>query len=702
MRTARRRLLVASLCLGVLGLAVFGVAYARRPRLPDGLAEGARRYDARILRDTWGVPHVFGPTDPDVAFGLAYAHAEDDFATIQGALLAARGRLASVYGNDAAPNDYMVQLLRVWDVVDARYETDLRPQTRALCEAYAAGINLYAARHPGEALAALYPARGKDVVAGFVHKLPLFFGLDKVLKELAAPVRVPSPTAATPGSNTFAVAPARSADGFTRLLVNSHQPWEGPVAWYEAHLKSGEGWDTVGGLFPGAPVVLHGHNRQLGWAHTVNRPDLIDVYRLETDPAQPYRYRFDGAWRELERRTARIPVKLLGPLSWTFEREVLWSVHGPVLQQPHGTYALRYAGMGGVAQVEAWYRMNRARTLEEWMDALRLQALPMFNCGYADARGNVAYVYNALLPERPAGPDWTADVPGTASDTLWQGYLPFDRLPRVVNPPSGFIMNSNGTPFETTTGEGNPRVALPASAGIETHQTNRGLRALELLGGDPHITRDEFDAYKFDVAYSERSAVAGRLRQLLAAPPPDDPGMREALDLLARWDLRADAANPAAALAVLALRPDDSNSRAPVGTDVLFTRLGDAADRLRRHFGRLDVAWGEVNRLRRGAADLPLGGAPDTLRAVYGRDSADGRLTGVAGDSYILLVEWDREGRVASRSVNPYGSAARDRGSLHYADQAPLFARQQLRPVWMDEPEIRAHLEREYRPGEER
>jgi penicillin amidase/acyl-homoserine-lactone acylase len=698
-----RRLRILALGLLVLVVGVYCAALALQPSLPDGLADGARRYDARILRDSWGVPHVFGPTDPDVAFGLAYAHAEDDFATIQGALLAARGRLASVYGPDAAPNDYMVQLLRVWDTVDAQYETELRPETRALCEGYAAGLNLYAARHPGQALPALYPARGKDVVAGFVHKLPLFFGMDKVLKELTAPVRTVSPPLPTPGSNTFAVAPSRSADGFTRLAVNSHQPWEGPVAWYEAHLKSGQGWDMVGGLFPGAPLVLHGHNRDLGWAHTVNRPDLIDVYALETDPAHPHRYRFDGSWRDLEVRTARIPVKLLGPFSWTFEREVLWSVHGPVIQQPHGTYAVRFAGMGSVGQVEAWYRMNRARTLDDWMAALRLQALPMFNCGYADGRGNVAYVYNALLPRRAEGYDWTRDVPGNTSATLWQGYLPFERLPRVVNPPSGFIANSNGTPYEATTGEGNARPdGLPTSAGIERHQTNRGLRGLELFGADPSITREEFDAYKFDVAYSEGSAAVGRLRQLLQAPRPEDAGLREALNLLGRWDRRADAANPAAALAVLTLRPDDTNSATPVATDVLTSRLKDAADRLRRHFGRLDVPWGEVNRLRRGAVDLPVGGAPDTLRAVYGRDGAEGRLTGVAGDSYILLVEWDREGRVSSRSINPYGSAVRDPSSPHYADQAPLFARMELKPVWMDEAEIRAHLEREYRPGEER
>lgn len=699
-RRAAVRGLLAVLATAAVATAI---AYARKPSLPAGLDRAAAGYDVRILRDTWGVPHVCGRTDADVAFGLAYAHAEDDFVTLQGALLAARGRLASVQGKDGAPNDYMVQLLRVWDFVDAGYERDLSPRTRALCEAYAAGINLYAARHPREAEAGLYPARGKDVVAGFVHKVPLFFGLDKVLKELTAPVRVVSPPAPTPGSNTFAVAPSRSADGYTRLAVNSHQPWTGPVAWYEAHLKSGEGWDMVGGVFPGAPVILHGHNRDLGWAHTVNHPDLIDVFVLETDPAHPRRYRVDGVWKDLEVRTARIPVKLLGPFSWTFEREVLWSDFGPVLQQPHGTYALRFAGMGRVGEVEAWYRMNRARTLEEWTDALRLQMLPMFNCGYADRRGNIAYVYNATIPRRATGYDWTRDVPGTTAATLWRDYLPFDSLPMVVNPASGFVLNSNGNPFEVTDGPDNPRPdALPAWAGIERHQTNRGLRAFELFGGDPSITREEFDAYKFDVTYSERSAVVGRLRQVLAAPRPDDPLLREALDVLSRWDRRADAANPSAALALLALRPDDSNSAKPVATEALLSRLKTAAERLRKHFGRLDVPWGEVNRLRRADVDLGLAGGPDTLRAVYGFDADDGRLKGVAGDSYILLVEWDREGRVSSRSVNPFGSAVQDRRSRHYADQAPLFARQELRPVWLDEADIRAHLEREYRPGEER
>ena len=406
-------------------LVLFLFIWARAPALPPGLAQAGAGHHVRILRDSWGVPHVFGRTDAEVAFGLAYAHAEDDFATVQGALLAARGRLASVYGRSAAPNDYMVRLMRVWDTVDAGYERDLRPETRALCEAYAEGLNRYAGRHPREALAALYPATGRDVVAGFVHKMPLFFGLEAVLKRTPAP-----------GSNAFAVAPARSGDG-------------------EVHLHSDDGWDAVGGIFPGAPIVLHGHNRNLGWAHTVNMPDLIEVYLLEVDPKQPDRYRFDGGWRDLEKRGSGIEVKLLGPFSWTFDREPLWSVYGPVIRQPHGTYAVRVAGMGEVRQVEQWYRMNKARTLDEWLDAMSMQAVPSLKV-YADRDGHVGYLYNAKLPVRAEGFDWSQYLPGEISRTLWTEYLPFASLPRIVDPPSGFVQSCNGTPFRTTDGPGNP------------------------------------------------------------------------------------------------------------------------------------------------------------------------------------------------------------------------------------------------------
>jgi penicillin amidase/acyl-homoserine-lactone acylase len=695
---------VLALAGAALAVAAIVLLLWPEPRLDTlGLAPPVGRYHVRILRDTWGVPHIFGTTDADVAYGLAYAHAEDDFAMIQGALLAARGKLATVYGSKAAPNDYMVQLLRVWDVVESGYAT-LSPETRAVCEAYADGINHYASRHPKAALVPLYPVQGKDIVAGFVHKTPLFFGLDKVLQELFE--GKPADVGATgTGSNTLAVAPTRSADGATRLAINSHQPWEGPVAWYEVNLKSEQGWEMTGGVFPGSPVVLHGHNRHLGWAHTVNRPDLIDVYALEMAPENPNRYRFDGALRDLEVRTAAIKVKVLGPLSWTFRRETLWSAHGPVVRGPRGTFAIRYAGYGDLRQVEQWYRMNKARNLDEWLAAMRLQALPSFNCGYADERGNILYLYNARLPLRREGHDYSGVVPGNTSQTLWSESLPFDELPRVVNPASGFIQNCNSSPFETTSGPGNPdRGKYSPLLGIETRMTNRALRALELLGADESITSEEFEACKFDMAYSRRSPVAERLAEIQALPLSDDPLVREAQERIGKWDLVADPQNTAAALALLTIRPqDDGSVDGPKGKGVLWpqellSRIEQTASDLKHAHGRLDVPWSEVNRLRRGNTNLGLGGAPDVLHAVYGRPERLGRLRGVAGDSYVLLVEWDREGRVSSRSIHQYGSATTDVVSRHFADQAPLFARRQLKPVWFEEAEVRAHLEREYSP----
>jgi penicillin amidase/acyl-homoserine-lactone acylase len=682
--------------------------------VPDGSSAG-HAYDVRILRDTWGIPHVFGVSDADVAYGLAYAHAEDDFETIQDALLAARGQLASVYGRGAAANDYMVHLFRVWDVVEEKYEGNLSPEMRAVCRAYADGVNHYAALHPWEVKPGVLPVGCEDVVAGFVHKVPLFFRVDRTLRELMGPEREPRVSgrgAAPPfaanqapgpgtGSNAFAVAPSRSADGKTRLSSNSHQPWEGPVAWYEVHVHSEEGWDMYGGLFPGSPVVFNGHNRNLSWTSTNNHPDLVDVYLLEINPEDPDQYRFDGEWRDLEVRTAPIEVKLWGPIRWTFEREVLWSVHGPVLRRPHGTYAIRFAGMGEVRMMEQWYRMNKARGFEEWQDAMRLMSLPMFNFTYADREGNIYYLYNALLPIRSEGYDWSGHLPGNTSDTLWTEYLPFERLPQIRNPASGFLQNCNSTPYQTTIGPENPRPKdYSPTLGIETLMTNRALRAVELLGSDESISEEEFHRYKWDMRYSEDSWVAENVREILASAPPEDPTLREAVEVLRSWDLRTDPDNRGAAIGALTSQPGYRARYRGLPQPDLLETFGRVARDLKKAHGHVDVPWSEVNRLRRGEVDLGLGGGPDILHAVYGDELVDGRVTGRRGDSFVLFVTWG-ENVLRSRAISPYGTAIQDETSPHYADQAPLFVERRTRPIWFDEADIRAHLEREYRPGEE-
>ena len=699
------------------------------------LAEVGEQYDVQILRDTWGVPHIFGQTDADVAYGLAYAHSQDDFLTIQQSLAAARGQLAQHYGPDAAPNDYMVQLLRIWDYIESQYEIDLTPETRLILQGYADGLNHYAALHEDEALPGLFPVRGQDVAAGFVHKTPLFFGLDGVLGELFAETRQrevsnkqstaalpstlsqPSPLVSSQlpyGSNTFAVSPERSANGETFLAVNSHQPWEGPVAWYEAHLHSETGWDTVGGVFPGAPIILHGHNRHLGWAFTVNSPDLIDVFVLDINPEDPNQYRFDGEWRELEVGQAPIRVKLLGNFSWTVREEVLWSVYGPTVRQEHGTYAIRYAGLGEqVGIVEQWYDLNRATSLEAWQAVMRRGLIPMFNVGYADQEGNIYYLYNGRIPLRSEGYDWTLYVPGDTSDTLWVDYLPFEQLPQVLNPASGFIQNSNSSPFQTTLGPDNPNPDdFSVTLGIETRMSNRAIRALDLLGNDESITETDFATYKFDMRFAASSDVA-RLVEIIVNSewPTEDEAMQTAVSILNQWDLNTNPDSHGATLAVLTLHflneaeAVDLNVSKLIDNELPEAHVRDsfeqAVNLLRRQFGQVDVPWQQVNRLQRGDLNLGLGGAPDVLHAVYGILQEDGRFHGTAGDAYMMLVTWEASGQVKSRSIHQYGSATLREDSPHYADQAPLFIQRELKPVWLNEADIRANLEQSYRPGEE-
>jgi acyl-homoserine-lactone acylase len=677
-----------------------------RPPLPDAetFAEAKR---VRILRDTFGVPHVFGETDADAAFGLAYAHAEDDFPTIQDLLAASRGKLGLLHlSKQALQNDYYVELIGVRSQVDAQYEA-VPADVRAVLEGYARGLNLYAYLHPGEADGRFFPASGRDVAAGFIHKLPIMLGLPRVLAALdgerprhvgdVVVADADRPNESFPGSNAHALLGARATDGVTRLNVNSHQPWEGPVAWYEAQVVSREGWNMTGGTFPGAPVILHGHNEHLGWAHTVNNPDLIDVYELVRDPTRPRAYRFDGGTRDLEAHDAALDLDV-GFFTLTLHKEVLASEQGPVLETKHGTYALRFAGIGrGIRAAEQWFRMNKARTLDEWKSAMRVMGVPMFNTAYAD-RANVFYVYNALLPKRAPGFDYTGVLPGDRSDVVFRDYLSFDELPQVEDPPSGFVQTCNSSPFQATTGPGNPPDVYPPCMGIEHSLTNRARRSLALFGRGGPIAPEDFVKIKFDRVYDRASDMFTRVvGPLVASFVPKTKDEARALELLRGWDGAAEESSPAATLAILTYKAAVSCGEGDPDLPDPAAALRDSIHWLVASHGRVEVPLGEVQRLRRGALDLPLGGGPDVLNAAYTRRGA-GHLIGTQGDSYVLLVDFTDDGP-RSRSIINYGASSRP-ASPHFADQAPLFVRRELKPAWRTEEEIRAHLEREYHPGE--
>ncbi|TKD52307.1 acylase [Sphingomonas baiyangensis] len=703
--------LLAVVLIVALGLAIWEPLTAEASPPPP-----PRQYDVAIARDRFGVPHIFGTTDADVAHGIGYAHAEDDFATLQEVLAMTRGRLGAITGETGAATDYVLHLLGARDTVARDYASQ-PADVRALLDGYAAGLNLYAERHPDQVkLRRLFPVNGEDVATGFVLRSPFFVGLENVLGALAngddlpremalpdAPLDAPNVTPAGPraiegGSNAWAVAPRRSTDGATRLVSNSHQPWRGGVAWYELSVHSREGWDFTGATFPGAPYPLLGHNRNLGWTNTVNRPDVIDVYKLAMDDGGE-RYRLDGQWRPLEARRVWLRVRV-GPFVLPVPRMVYRSVHGPAMRNDAGTFAFRYGGADQLRMVEQYYRLTKAQDFDQWQRAMAMQGIPGTNFIYADRTGNIGLFYNAGFPVRRPGFDYAGVLPGDTSRALWTGMVPWRGVPKNVNPASGYIINANHTPFvaagpssEMRRGDYSPLL------GIEEDMTNRGVRSIELMEADTAISQAELEAIKFDSAVSRASWAGKWFEAMLALDPKGDATVKAAQDVLRRWDWNYDGKGPADALATLVLR--EGNRWHYPRKDRADPRdaLRSSAEHLMEHFGRLDVPLGQLLRLRQGKVDLPLDGGPDVLRAMALWDvDEDGRLAVRHGDSFIQFVEWTRDGRVRSKSINPFGAATTRPQSPHHVDQAPLFVAKRFKPTWFDPAELRPNIVRAYRP----
>ncbi len=696
-------LLALAVIIAVGGLMWEPLATSRAAAPPE------RSYANGIARDEWGVPHVFGKTDADAAHALAYAHAEDDFSTLQEVVAMTRGRYGAMIGQDGAKVDYVRALLDVEGTI-ARHYAGIPLEVRAMLDAYAAGLNLYAARHPGEVrLAKLFPVNGQDVAAGFVLRSPFFFGLDGAIGELvegkshsAGTAQRMTPIGKNPdrnGSNAFAVAPWKMSDGRTWLISNSHQPYEGGVAWYEASMHSGEGLDMAGALFPGSPFVLLGHNRDLGWTNTVNGPDLIDVYKLVLND-EGTRYRYDGKWLPLEAQRVWLRVKV-GPFTLPVPRMAYRSVHGPVIRNANGAFAIRYAGIDGVGNLEQYYRLMKARDWSEWTGAMKLGGIPATTFTYADRTGRIAFVYNAQFPQRVPGYDWRGVVPGDRSDLVWRGSMGWDAMPKIVDPASGWVLNANNTPFMAA-GPGselNPKAFDPI-LGIEQRTTNRIVRAMELFPAENGtFTPERLLTMRADTGYS-RAGFAGRwMAKLLAADVRDEPDLVAAQALLREWDWNSDGKGRADALGEGMMH---MANRAAYRGDALpdaREKLREVVDALQKGFGRLDPPLTEVQRLRRGKMDLGMTGGTDTLRAAtIWEPQDDGRMRVKHGDSFIMLIAWDKAGRVQSRSIQPYGAATTRPDSPHYADQMKLFVEGRFKPVRFARGDILANAKRLYRP----
>lgn len=656
-----------------------------------------------IVRDKWGVPHIFANTDAEVAYGLAYAHAEDDFNTIQSCFLAGKAMLGRLKGKDGAAIDYVVHLFRIPELVDAKYETDISPQYKKVLEGYCAGFNAYANSHPKDVLVKqLLPLKPKDMLCYSVLQLCISSGADDALKQIFGN-SVDIATGLKPGgSNAFAFNSKITADAQTYLNINAHQPLEGPVSWYEAHLCSNEGWNIIGALFAGAPSILHGCNQYLGWAHTVNNPDKLDIYQLELNPKNKLEYRFDGHWEKLETFKVRLNVNLAGITTIGATKDAFWCKYGPVVFNKKGAFAVRTPAMFDIRGLEEWYRFNKAKNFSEFNTALQMNAIPGYNIVYADRYDTIFYISNGQIPVRDKSYNWKATLPGNTSKTLWTNLYPTSSLPQVLQPASGYVFNTNNTPFHSSgTGDNPDAHNYEAAMGYERFDNNRSLRFSELVSQYNKIGYDDFKRIKYDDELPQKLAYMVNTDTLFSLDAGKHKELADVIQLLQHWDKSCDVNSGAATVFAVIYYNVVADMQGPKPYSIITTNKAvelykNAKNYLVQHFKSSSVPLGDYQKLVRGEKALPVRGIPDVLAAMYSVTYKNGMVKAAQGESYIELVRFTKNGPQIE-SVNCYG-ASNVPGNLHYDDQMELFTHQLTKPMTFDKATIYKTAERVYHP----
>jgi acyl-homoserine-lactone acylase len=655
-----------------------------------------------IVRDAYGVPHIFAKTDAEVAYGLAWAHCEDDFHTLQTCFLISKGLMGRTAGKEGAAVDFVIQFIRAREFAEKHY-TDISADYQRVLEGYCAGFNRYAAMHPKELRhRAVAPITPLDMATYAMLQMFVFTGGTHAVEAIVQN-KTPESLPTAHGSNAYAFNANKTADGQTYLAINSHQPWEGIVAWYEAHLCSEEGWNILGGLFPGAPNILIGCNEHLGWTHTVNNPDKLDVYQLEMNPANPDQYKLDNQWLTLESR--RIPLRVkMGGITIKVYKKAWQSVHGPVLKNKKGYFAIRSSGLFDIRALEEWYRMNKARNFTEFYRALKMEAIPGFNVVYADGKDTIYYLSNGKIPIRDKNYNWAGTLPGNTSKTLWTTFHPLEDLPQMLNPPSGYLFNSNHSPFNASAPADNLKAdQFDPTMGYETNENNRSRRFMELIAPIDRLTYPDFKRIKYDQQLPAQISYAIKFDSLFLLDASKYPDVGPLIDTLKAWNRRSDIGNTGAPLLIemagyITRKYHISDIYTP--KNLTHPEIVDALRHTKAHllkyFGRTNVPLGDFQRLVRGKKEYPLSGLPDAIAAVYSSPHTKGRVRGAVGDCYIELVRFTPQGPVIETS-NVYGASNRPE-SPHYDDQVPLFIHHQTKPMTLNKAAVYAAAKKIYHP----
>jgi acyl-homoserine-lactone acylase len=662
-----------------------------------------------IARDSFGVPHIFGKTDAEVAYGLAWAHSEDDFENIQYNVLAGKGMLGRVLGKDGVLFDFGLQFLNIDSTVDAQYEKDISPAYKKVLEGYVQGLNDYAEAHPKEVIYNKgFPLTAKDVLKGAVLQTSLMAGVGMALKSIRDGRIKEFYEINDVGSNAMAIKPSHTEDGKTYLAINSHQPIEGRFAWYEAHLQSEEGWDIIGGLFPGGSTIFVGSNKYLGWAHTTNYHTFGDIYKIEINPENKNQYKYDGKWVDFGKRVAKLKIKLAG-IKIPVKKTILITEYGPTFKNDDGLYAIRFPSYNDIRATDQWYQMNKAKNFTEFESAVKMQAVPLFNIVYGDGEGNIYLHSGGIVPKRNPKLDWSHPIKGISSEYKWKEFVAYEEKPTVLNPDCGFVYNCNQTPL---CGAGEDCEWKGDFVGLHKFMYNRGERFKYMLENHQgKFTWADFHRIKFDKAYHNDTTATYRshFKNMYALDEKKYPDIADAIQKMKRWNMSGDIDNKEAALALVThdylLKKLDAPfaffmiAKNDVAEADIVGAMRHAKKFLLKTHGTIELPLGDVQRHIRGNVSIPASGLREVPRAADAKlfDKKKGIYRVTGGDGYIQMVKFAKQGAPEIYSVNAYGSSAHE-DSPHYTDQMEMFQKEQFRQMIFDKTMILAKAKKVYNP----
>jgi acyl-homoserine-lactone acylase len=715
------------LTLGLAALALASAAVAFQAATnPETARWEQQARGITIVRDDWGIAHVYGKTDADAVFGAIYAQAEDDFNRVETNYLNSLGRLAETEGEAKVWQDLRQKLFI--DPVELKKLYGESPAwLKTLMNAWADGLNFYLAKHrdvkprvirrfePWMALSFTEGSIGGDIERINLGPLEAFYGKKPVA---VAPVADREPR----GSNGAAIAPSNTAGKHALLLINPHTSF---FFRSELQMVSEEGLNAYGASTWGQFFIYQGFNDRAGWMHTSSGVDAVDEY-LETvqKSGAGYVYKYGAEERTVTAREIVVPYKTASGMG---ERKVTayFTHHGPIVREANGKWVAFRIMQEPIKALTQSYTRTKARSYKEYRQTMELKANSSNNTIYADADGNIAYFHGNYIPRRDTSFDFTKPVDGSNPKTDWQGLLAVDEAPNLLNPKSGWLYNSNNWPWSAAGPSSLKKADYPAY--VETGgESARGLHAIRVLQDKKDFTIDSLIAAAYDSYLTWFEKPLPALLRAWDGLPESNPlkaATAPQIAALRAWNMRWAVDSVPTSLAVFWGEEVQRIAR-PLGRrgatvtpveslppEQLVQALAAASNRLKADFGTWEAPWGEINRFQRLTGDIvqPFNDAAPSIpvgftSAVWGSLASFGarpypgtkRWYGTSGNSFVAVVEFGPT--VKARAVTAGGESGHP-ASKHFNDEAQRYATGNLREVYFYRAQLKGHTEREYHPG---